>query len=52
MNLKNIIYGSALSTLVTVQGGCSTLPDLRNPDLRAQLERTQEELVKPENKVK
>ena len=43
MNLKNTVYASALSTLAA--GGCSTLPDLRNPDLRAQLEGTYKGMV-------
>lgn len=36
MNLKNIAYASALSTVL----GCTALPDLKHPEVRMQLEGT------------
>ena len=43
MNLKNIVYASALSTLAAT--GCSKLPDLRSPEVRVQFEGTYKGIV-------
>ncbi|MEK6939355.1 MAG: hypothetical protein AABX31_01375 [Nanoarchaeota archaeon] len=39
MNLKDIMYASALSTILVTQG-CTALPDLKSPEARARLEGT------------
>lgn len=37
MNLKEMIYASTMSVLVS-NSGCSSLPDLKNPEVRMQWE--------------
>ena len=37
MNLRQIVYASAVSTFLNVSSGCAILPDLKNPEVRMQL---------------
>ena len=40
MNLKEIIYASAVATFLNAASGCAKLPDLKNPEARASWEGT------------
>ncbi len=40
MNIKEIIYASTVSAFMGASSGCATLPNLKNPEVRTQLEGT------------
>jgi len=47
-NFNPLVYASAVSTILITQG-CTSLPDLKNPEVRAQLEGTYKGMLNGNN---